>query len=109
MVIGIFYQHPVNGSLGSFRRVREIATSLACELNTQACIFTPYEQDKIISKHLSIKSIPNLALSWGLNTNLYDISRIVYYNKYLMKSLLTFAAKNSSKFLSGKLAALMKK
>ena len=109
MTIGILYPHPLNGSLGSIRRVREIAETLSADLNTKTCIFTPYEQDKLLTPRVSVKSIPNLFLSLGLSNRLYHLSRIVYYNRYLTKSLLSLTAKNSDKIFSKKLVGLMRR
>ena len=99
----------MNGSLGSTRRVKEIAESLAAKLGVKINVYSPYERDASIAENVYLKSVPSLAQHFGLNDLAYRSSKVVYYNKYLAKHLLGFVARNSSRFLSRGLIAMMKR
>lgn len=107
--VGIFFPHSLNGSLGSTRRVKEIAVALTARLGVQANIYSPYEEDSTLAKGVVLKAIPNLALSFKLDNVVYRLSRTVYYNKRLSGHLLTFVARNSAKLLSNKSVEIMRK
>ncbi len=84
--VACLFLHTVDGSLGSFVRVRELARSLA-DMGVQMQLFTPYEKNGL-SNGLQITSISNLALKLNLGHLLYKLSRFSYYNGFLVKLFL---------------------
>jgi glycosyltransferase involved in cell wall biosynthesis len=91
--VSCLFLHTLDGSLGSFARVRELSASCA-KHGVCTEILTPYEHDRVLSPGVTIHSIPNLALKMGASSQIYGFSRKLYYNKYfqvLGKSARDFA------------------
>ena len=82
--VGCLFLHTLNGSLGSFTRVRELSMS-AAQNGVRTSILTPYEHRQVLSDGVQIQPIPNLALSIGLGHQMYNLSRRIYYNNSLSR------------------------
>ncbi len=104
--VSCLFMHTLDGSLGSFVRVRELSVSLA-KLGANIQILTPYENDKVLAPGVQITSIPNLALSTGLSSMIYQISRRGYYNKFIQNLLYKKHANWIFKKLSDKMIKIV--
>ncbi|RJX15394.1 glycosyltransferase [Candidatus Bathyarchaeota archaeon] len=86
MKIGIFYPHPLHGSLGSIRRVKEIAKRLKDFFEAEIILYSPYESTTISLDGLIVKPILKL---YYLSELAYMLSQKIYYGKFLSKFFLT--------------------
>lgn len=82
------FLHPFSGSLGSSVRIKELAISLS-RLGVKALILSPYERDHIMEGDIQVKSIPNVAYRLRFSPLVYRLSRFIYYNKFMVRRLLT--------------------
>jgi glycosyltransferase involved in cell wall biosynthesis len=107
--IGIFFPHPLNGSLGSIRRVIEIAKQLKTQLETQVIIYSPYES--LTKEYVGVitKTIPSIASELHLSGAAYSLSRMVYYSKFFSRSLLPLMLTEISKTIVDAMVELMRK
>jgi len=87
--LAIVFPHPLNGSLGSTRRVKEIALSLSRELDVRVNIYTPYERRTItFSDKVAVKPTPSALSALGLTSIGYRLSKKLYYSRLFSKRLL---------------------
>lgn len=107
--LAILFPHPLTGSLGSFRRVKQIALSLSTKVNARVFIYTPYEQsESVLAKNVSVKPIPNLLSLFGLSDIAYSLSKELYYNRSFCRGFL-FRSIGLSGSLVRKLCELLNK
>jgi glycosyltransferase involved in cell wall biosynthesis len=110
LTIAVFFPHPITGSLGSFRRVEEIATSLCSRLKTKINIYTPYERrSRVLSESVTVSQIPGYFSTLGLENVSYRLSKYVYYNRVLSKKLLIRSLGFSKSLLYEKMVKLLSK
>jgi glycosyltransferase involved in cell wall biosynthesis len=103
LIIAIIFPHPLTGSLGSFRRVEEIATSLRARLEASINIYTPYERKvRTLPGMSNVVPIPSIVSALGLNDIAYRIPKYIYYNRVLSRKLLIKSLKLSRFLLSPK-------
>jgi glycosyltransferase involved in cell wall biosynthesis len=107
--IGIFYPHPLYGSLGSMRRVKEIGKRLKNYFKAKIIIYSPYEKNAISSDGLIIKPLPSLFAKMKLVEPTYWLSRELYYSKLLSKFLLKKSLFNFSKIFAEELSKALKR
>lgn len=89
MIIAIIFLHSLTGSLGSLRRVEEIATSLCSKVKARINIYTPYERHgRTLPGMSNVVPIPSYASAFGLNNIVYRMSKYMYYNRLLSRKLL---------------------
>jgi len=89
LIIAIIFPHPLTGSLGSLRRVEEIATSLGTRLKARINIYTPYERKgRTLPSMSNVVPIPSYVSALGLNNIAYRMSKYMYYNRVLSRRLL---------------------
>jgi len=103
LIIAIIFPHPLTGSLGSFRRVEEIATSLGTRLKARINIYTPYERKgRTLTGTSNVVPIPSYVSALGLNDVAYRMSKYMYYNRVLSRKLLIKSLELSRFLLSEK-------
>jgi glycosyltransferase involved in cell wall biosynthesis len=110
LTIAVFFPHPITGSLGSFRRVEEIATSLCSRLKTKINIYTPYERkSRVLSESVTVSQIPGYFSTLGLENVSYRLSKYVYYNRALSRKLLIRSLGFSKSLLYENMVKLLSK
>ncbi len=110
MSLAIIFPHPLTGSLGSIRRVEEIAASLCSRLKIQINVYTPYERKRrVLSGMASITPIPNHVAALGLSDIAYRLSKYVYYNRVLSRKLLIRSFDLSKQMLSKKTFEILRR
>lgn len=96
LIIAIIFPHPLTGSLGSFRRVEEIATSLRARLKARINIYSPYERKgRTLPGMSNVVPIPSYVSALGLSDIAYRMSKRMYYNRVLSRKLLIKSLKLS--------------
>jgi glycosyltransferase involved in cell wall biosynthesis len=85
--VAFIFLHPFSGSLGSTVRVRELTSSLS-QFGVESYILTPYEKSKSISENVNVVSIGGIIQDLGLSNYFYRISKMAYYNPFLVKHLI---------------------
>ena len=80
MKIAIVFMHPFSESLGSVVRVKELALSLS-KSGIEVFIFTPYERSFDLFPNVHVVSLLSLLNSFGLSKVIYEISKLLYYNR----------------------------
>jgi len=97
--IAIIFPHPLSGSLGSFRRVKEIALSVSAKMDVKVNIYTPYERENsVLTDMLIVKPVPRSMLVFGLSDIAYRLSKTLYYHPLFSRKLLIKSI-DLSKFL----------
>lgn len=95
MKIGFFLLHPFNQSMASGVRTIELAKALT-KLDVKTVIFTPYEKTQIYDD-IEIVNVPSLFSMLGIEKELYNLTRRVYYSRELQKFIVKLSRKIVSK------------
>ncbi|MDD1776016.1 MAG: glycosyltransferase, partial [Candidatus Methanomethylicus sp.] len=107
--LAIYYPHTAEGSLGSFRRIKEISETLITLGGDDICIYSPFESVPFVKEGLSFCPIPMR----GNSKKVYSTSKVAYYNPHFSKTLLpsalsffgSMSAKGFQKALQARLPA----
>ena len=109
MSIAIIFPHPLSGSLGSFRRVKEIAISVSAKMDVKVNIYTPYERKtSALTSMLIVKPIPRFMSVFGLGDIAYGLSKKLYYHRLFSRKLLIKSIDMSKFLLYEKLRDLLR-
>ena len=107
--LAIIYPHPITGSLGSFRRVKEITAALSARVNIPIKIYSPYERkEKHLTDSVLIKPVPSLISMLGLSNTAYGLSKRLYYSRFLSKNMLERSVQFSKSILFSKMLKILK-
>lgn len=83
--LAIYYPHTVEGSLGSFRRVKEMTLELSAKSGQKICIYTPFEGTTITKEGLTFLPINGSSSELGF---FYNLVKSAYYNPWISNTLL---------------------
>ncbi|MCQ5377044.1 MAG: glycosyltransferase [Candidatus Methanomethylicia archaeon] len=95
--LAIYYPHTVEGSLGSFRRVKEITEELSVKSGQKIPIYTPFERATKTKEGLTFHPLSKFR---GELDFFYDLIKSAYYNPLLSNALLPKILVSMSKFSS---------
>lgn len=114
MSLAILFPHPLDGSLGSFRRAKEVALGLSSKVGVNVNIYTPYENQAGVltsadssRSRVAVKPVRGFFSVFGLSGFVYNLSKRIYYNPLFSKKLLIRSIGLSTSLLFGKLCKLL--
>jgi len=94
MRIGFLLFHPLKESLGSVRRVFDLATGLK-EKGVDSVIITPFSRRTKIHG-INVEELPNFFLKIGVGEHVYRVARNLTSSKFLGRFLVRFLVRNIS-------------
>jgi glycosyltransferase involved in cell wall biosynthesis len=95
--VGFLLLHPFSESMASGVRTLELAKALG-EMEVESVIFTPYERTQI-KDGLKVVNVPSLFSTLGIENQLYQATRRIYYSKVLQR----FVIKISKRLATGRI------